>query len=308
MKSKIDELYEEYKFYQEYLDYLQAFQQEEIKRDLEKIAREIVKTKIEQAIFSIVIQSVDDPAIASAYIASFQVVGIGSRNIINFSPSTPLVQYLEAGVQSFSLKEKLLAQGSTKISKAGFAYRDVPLRRNVDGGGAERGKMDAFQKTAGRIVPIESQNTVLTSKEIAIQSNINKVLQKAKFSFIGNAKDAEGRTVKKSISRDQKDLGTLIKEETVVGGGEKTEKVGGYYRKNGAYVSPYMRAMPEKVVKTKYVIFRRISARPGTADWIHPGFPGKNVYKQIIDWQNENEEQLFENTLNSLLEEAFGAL
>jgi len=282
VKRKIDRLYEEYAFYQEYLEYLESVEREEIRRDLQKIAREIVKTKIEQAIFAIVIQSVDDPSVAANYIASFRVISTGNENAVFFSPVTPVIGYLESGIQPFSMKEKLLATGNVKISKKGFPYKTVPLRHDA---GSLDSKMDTFQRIASRTASTEAKKTVLTSKEIEIQSKINTVLQKTKFSFLEDAKDAEGRSIKRSIAKNPLDLGTLIKEETFEAA-----------------------AKTQKVVKTKYVIFRTVSAKHGSAAWNHPGFSGKEIYKKIIDWKNENEERLFADTLDSLLAEAFGDL
>lgn len=281
-KNELDRLYEEYSFYQEYLKYLEQIEKQDIRRDLEKIAREIVKVKIEQAIFAIVIQSVDDPSIAANYIASFKVISTGNTNSVYFTPATPVIGYLEAGVQSFNMKEKLLASGSVKISKKGFPYKTVPLEHEFP---SKDARMDVFQKVASRTASTSAERTVLTSKEIQIQSKINSVLQKTKFSFLEDAKDAEGRSVKRSIAKNPFDLGTLIKEETF----EQAAKV-------------------SKLVKTKYVIFRTISAKPGTADWQHPGFSGKQIYAKIMDWKNENEEEIFQKTLDDLIKQAFGEI
>lgn len=279
-KDQLDKLYEEYSFYQEYLEYLDNIEKDEVRRDLEKIAREIVRTKIEQAIFAIVIQSVDDANIAANYIASFSVISTGNTNSVYFTPSNPVIGYLESGVRPFSMKEKLLATGNVKISKKGFAYKTVPLTHESPGPNA---RMDTFQRVAGRTASVEAKKTVLTSKEIAIQSKINSVLQKTKFSFLEDAKDAEGRSIKRSISKNPLDIGTLIKEETFEAA-----------------------AKTQKLVRTKYVIFRTISTKPGSASWEHPGFSGKEIYAKVMDWKNENEERIFAETLDSLLEEAFG--
>lgn len=279
-RDRSDELYEQLSFYEEYLQYLEVFQKEESKRDLEKIAREVVRTKIEQAIFAIVLQSVDDPSIAASYIASFKVVPIGSQNNIIFSPSTSVIGYLESGVRPFSMKEKMLATGSVKISKKGFPYKTVPVRHDMSGPDS---KMDTLQRLAKRTVSVSSTRTVLTSKEMEIQAQINSVLQKTKFSFLENAKDAEGRTVKRSIATNPLDIGGLIKEETF----ESTAKV-------------------NKPTKTKYVIFRTISAKPGSADWYNPGFSGKELYAKVLNWQSENEEAMFTETLDKLIEQIFG--
>lgn len=280
-KNQLDTLFEEYSFYQEYLNYLESIERSGIQRDLEKIAREIVKTKIEQAIFAIVIQSVDDPSIAANYIASFSVISTGNTNSVYFTPATPVIGYLESGIQPFSMKEKLLASGNVKISKKGFPYKTVPLTHEFASANA---KMDTFQRVAKRTASVEAKKTVLTSKEIEIQSKINTVLQKTKFAFLEDAKDAEGRSVKRSIAKNPLDLGTLIKEETFEAA-----------------------AKTQRLVKTKYVIFRTISAKPGSSDWNHPGFSGKEIYAKIMDWKNENEEKLFTETLDKLLQEAFGA-
>lgn len=280
MRDSLDELYEEYSFYQEYLNYLQAVEKQEIQSELEKITREIVKTRIEQAIFAIVVQSVDDPNIAANYIASFKVFSAGRDNTVYFSPSTPVINYIETGVKPFSMKEKLLSSGSVKISKEGFPYKTVPLTRKL---ASPNAKMDTMQRVAARTAPIESVKTVLTSKEIEMQSRINSVLQKTKFSFLEDARDAQGRTIRRSIASESTDIGTLIKEETF----EST------LRQN-------------KIVGTKYVIFRTISAKPGSSDWMHPGFSGKEIYAKILEWKDENEERIFSETLDSLLNQAFG--
>lgn len=275
-----DELYEQLSFYEEYLRYIETFEKQNIEKNLEKIARDIVRTKIEQAVFAIVLQSVDDPNIAASYIASFRVIPLGSKNIIQFSPSTPVIGYLESGVRPFSMKEKLLASGSVKISKKGFPYKTVPLRHNMS---SPDGRMDVLQRISSKTVPVSAEKTVLTSKEMEIQAQINSVLQKARFSFLENAKDAEGRTIKRSIATNPLDIGGLIKEET--------------------FQSASKTAKP---TKTKYVIFRTVSAKPGSADWYNPGFSGKDIYSKILNWQSENEEAIFSQTLDQLLAEVFG--
>ena len=275
-----DELYEQLSFYEEYLRYIESFEKQNIEQNLEKIARDIVRTKIEQAVFAIVLQSVDDPSIAASYIASFKVIPIGNKNIIQFNPSTPVVGYLESGIRPFSMKEKLLTTGSVKISKKGFPYKTVPLKHDVSSPDA---RMDVLQRISSKTVSVSSEKTVLTSKEMEIRAQINSVLQKAKFSFLENAKGAEGQTIKRFIATNPLDIGGLIKEETFQAG-----------------------AKTSKPTKTKYVIFRTVSAKPGSADWYHPGFSGKDIYSKILNWQSDNEEAIFSETLDKLLAEAFG--
>lgn len=279
--DRLEQLYEEYSFYQEYIRYLEAFQKQQVQKDLEKITRDIARAKIEQAIFAIVLQSVDDPDIAASYIASFQVIPIGNRNQILFSPATPVVKILETGVRPFSMKEQLLATGTVKVSKDGFPYKTVPLRHDL---ASKNAKMDTLQRVARRTAAVSAQKTTLTSKEIQIQAQINSVLQKTKFSFLEEAKDAEGRSIKRSIATNPLDIGGLIKEETFDTAANKASKP----------------------IKTKYVIFRTVSAKPGSADWYNPGFSGKEIYSKILNWQSENEEAIFTETLNQLLKQAFG--
>lgn len=280
MKSEIERLYEEYSFYEEYLRYIEAFEKQVTTEEIKEITREITRTKIEQAIFAIVLQSVDSPDVAASYIASFKVVPIGNKTEIFFNPSTPLVGILEAGVKPFSMKENLLATGSVQISQDGFPYKTVPLRHKSM---VKDAKMDTMQRIARRSVPISAQKTAITSKEMEIQAQINSVLQKTKFSFLENAKDAEGRIIKRSIASEKLDIGSLIKEELF----ESAEK-------------------ETRPIKTSYVIFRTVSARPGSASWYNPGFSGKELYSKILDWQSENEEAIFAQTLDALMTQVFG--
>lgn len=280
-RDKLDELYEDMSFYDEYIEYIESFEQAEIRKNLEKITREIVKTRLEQAVFAIVLQSVDDPDVIDAYITSFKIFPVGNTNNIYFSPSSPAIGIIEAGAKPFNMKEKILGSGNVKISKKGFPYKTIPLSREMPGKNA---KLDTLRTLQKRAVPFSAQQTVLTSKEIEVQAKLNSVLQEAKFSFLKEARDAEGRTIQKSITRSD-EVGTLIREQTFETTGRKT-----------------------KVVKTKYVIFRTMSAKPGTSEWMHPGFSGKEIYSKVLDWQNENEKAIFESTLENLLERAFSAV
>jgi len=276
-KDRIDELYEQQSFYEEYINYIQAFETDQVKKTIESITREIVRTRLEQAIFAIVLQSVDDPDLIGSYVASFQIYQVGNRNAIYFSPANQMVGITEYGIRPFSMKEKLLSSGNVKISKKGYPYKTIPISREMPGKNA---KLDALRSVQKRTIPVATQQSVITSKEIQMQARVNTVLQNAKFSFVSKAKDAEGRTIQTSLTRDL-DVGTLIKEETF----DSTAKT-------------------PKVIKTKYVIFRTMSAKPGSADWMNPGFSGKDVYSKVLSWQNENEEAIFEQTFNEIISRA----
>jgi hypothetical protein len=276
-KDRIDELYEQQSFYEEYIRYIQAFETDQVKKTIQDITQEIVKTRLEQAIFAIVLQSVDNPDLIGSYVASFQIFTVGNRNQIYFSPATPLVGMTEYGVKPFSMKEKLLSTGSVKISKQGHPYKTVPISREMPGKNA---KLDTLRSVQKRSIPVSNQQSVISSKEIQMQARVNAVLQNAKFSFVSKAKDAEGRTIQRSVARDL-DVGTLIKEETFD-----------------------VATKTAKPIKTKYVIFRTMSAKPGSADWMNPGFSGKDLYAKVLNWQSENEERIFEQTYNEIISKA----
>ena len=59
---------------------------------------------------------------------SWKRTGIASIAIIADESIAPEVDWLERGHPAFSIKEKMLGKGNTKISKEGYRYRVIPMR------------------------------------------------------------------------------------------------------------------------------------------------------------------------------------
>jgi hypothetical protein len=62
---------------------------------------------------------------------SWKKTGVASVAIMSDSSVAPEANWLEDGHSAFSMKDKMLGGPGTKVSKAGYRYRIIPMRGNA---------------------------------------------------------------------------------------------------------------------------------------------------------------------------------
>lgn len=223
-------------------------------------AAELTDQEVQSEIAGMVIQEFGNNQLSIEYIESFQLTAVSpERRVLNFAAATDRVAAVETGIQSFSIKEKMLAKKS-KISSEGYRYRTIPITKKVG--------MD------------ESESS-MTLKEQASREKIREIVEGSKFSLQFTASD------KKTGAFHVKDRAqNLIRQRT--------------------YGSREEYANDQAPQKTKYIVFKTMSDKPGTSEWQHPGTSGKDVAGRVEKWHKENDSRIFNEHVDSLFELFFG--
>lgn len=58
-------------------------------------------------------------------------------------------------------------------------------------------------------------------------------------------------------------------------------------------------------IKTGYVLFRTMTDKPGTSEWIHPGFKGENLVGKLEKWIESNGTEIYEQTIYEFMKDYF---
>jgi hypothetical protein len=133
-------------------------------------ASEVTTKETKLAIQSIVITEVGETEAALEYLQSFRIEELSQeRKNVRFVAATERVKHMEAGVKSFSMKDKMLQPGKkgVKVSKKGYLYRTIPISKD-----------DSKTSTTG-----------LSSREREIRSKIRDVLSRTQFSIKASFKN-----------------------------------------------------------------------------------------------------------------------
>lgn len=132
-----------------------------------------------------------------------------------------------------------------------------------------------------RTVPIskdtsEPVSNRATSKEKEIRKKIDEILAQSKFAF------RAALTNKKTGEYNVSEAAPGMMRYSV-------------YDNRAAYESG------KKSKRSRVVVFRTMSNRPGTSEWWHPGTKGRNIESKIEKWLFENEQQIFSETMEQLI-------
>lgn len=117
-----------------------------------------------------------------------------------------------------------------------------------------------------------------TEKEEQVRERIQEVLKTAKFAF--KAAFTQGRNGEHTVI-EQADRFGLLKVST--------------YESKTAYQTN------KKAKNINAVLFRTMSSKPGTSPWEHPGIQRKDLLRQVEEWQDANEDRIFNESIDEIL-------
>lgn len=137
-----------------------------------------------------------------------------------------------------------------------------------------------------RVIPISKDegktSSNPTAKERQVRDQIREIVEGSRFSL--------------QFAATEKSTGAYHVQD----------RAGGRLIRQRSYSSKEAYHNKQEATRTRYVIFRTMSERPGTSQWQHPGTQGKSIVSRVEQWQNENDRQIFDETVDNLFDLYFG--
>lgn len=197
------------------------------------------------------------------------------------------IQYIESfRIENLSQEKRIVrfVAASEKIKSLEIGIKSFSIKDRMLSAGKPGVKVSK-QGFLYRTIPI-SQEEEKTGKKVSekqqkTQAQIRDILASANFSLKMAFKNKESN------------------EYTVV------DKAPGLARTR-VFESKEAFVAGKKAKKSNTVVFRTMSNKPGTSEWKHPGIPGKNIKNQIDRWLVTNEDAIFNDVLDNLMEQFFG--
>lgn len=228
---------------------LSASISEKVVSSVTNMTRESIETHIEESINELDISE----SHKEMYIEAIQVFVENGIIVIAFATDDFVIAGMENGAAGFSIKEAML-NVKCKISTAGNRYRTIPITNE-----------DINSPRGSRL---RDRHPRVAEEQALIQ----ELLQDLKKKY---------RLKSEDVNEDSGEYTRVERFGRPVPGRRRTAFLTERVRSFQSHAAFKKRKAPSSI---GYTNFKTMTDKPGSAEWLHPGFTANNIVEEAAEW------------------------